>query len=253
VDLLLEDGRCAFSLDELIAATELSPTAARLQLRRLAEIVSLYERSTFYLIVLPEHRRIGAPPVEWWIDDFFAWLKKPYYIGLLSAAATHGSSPQAIQVTQVMVDEPRAPIRVGRLRIQFITKKRAGETPTVVPRGSRNPVRLSTPEATLFDLILYAQRLGGLPRILDVIEALPLSAEGLKEALRQELETKLLQRAGFILEFLKKPRLASLIARELRGRRLQPAPVVGSSDKTSPRIQPNSWHVVGTLGARSGT
>jgi predicted transcriptional regulator of viral defense system len=253
VGRLLEDGRGGFSLDELVSETRLSTEAARRQLGRLNAVVPLYGRATFYLIVQPEHRRIGAPPVDWWIDDFFTWLKQPYYIGLLSAAAIHGSSPQAIQVTQVVVAEPRAPIRIGRLAIQFITKKHAKETPTAVPRGARNPVKVSTPEATFLDLVLHVQRLGGLPRILDVIEALPLTAEGMRDAMTQKLETKLLQRAGFILELLEKPRLARLVAGRLEGRRLQPAPIAGSSDDDSPSIQPNPWYVTGTIGARSGS
>jgi|GEM_PF-5251750 len=35
------------------------------------------------------------------LDVHFRWLGRPYYLALQTAAASHGSSRQAIQVTQV--------------------------------------------------------------------------------------------------------------------------------------------------------
>jgi hypothetical protein len=55
---------------------------------------------------------MGAPPVAWWLDDYFNWLGHPYYLALQSAAGTYGSTPQALQVTQVMTDSPRRQICV---------------------------------------------------------------------------------------------------------------------------------------------
>ena len=62
---------------------------------------------------------MGAPPVEWWLDAYFRWLGRPYYLALQTAAASHGSSPQAIQVTQVMTDLPRCDLRIGRVRVRY--------------------------------------------------------------------------------------------------------------------------------------
>jgi hypothetical protein len=253
VERLLEGGRCGFSLGELVRATGLEPIAAQMQIRRIAHVTPLYSRAKFYLAISPEHRRIGAPPVEWWINDFFAALKRPYYIGLLSAAAIHGSSPQAIQVTQIVTDSRRPMIQIGRQRIQFTEKHDAEKTPVMTPRGARVSVKVATPEATFFDLIRYERKLGGMPRILDVIDGLDLSPDGIEDALRQDLEGKLLQRAGFLLEQMGKKTLIRLLAQRLQGIRLRPAPIIMTNDRNALRIEANPWNVVGTLGARSGS
>ena len=40
-------------------------------------------RRDFFLIVSPEYRTLGAPPVEWWLDAFCKYRQQPYYLGLL--------------------------------------------------------------------------------------------------------------------------------------------------------------------------
>ena len=91
---------------------------------------TLYPRAKFYLIVAPQARRVGAPPPEWWLDSFFQHVGRPYYLGLLSAAAYWGSSHQAVQITQVITNRPRPSIQIGRIRIPFYTKRGARSTPT---------------------------------------------------------------------------------------------------------------------------
>jgi hypothetical protein len=113
-----------FSLEDLISQTGLSNIAARNQLLRLRPLVRrISPKLGFYLIVQPEHRSAGSPPVEWWLDDFFRWLGHPYYIALQSAAEWHGSSPQAIQVTQVMTDVPRKEVCVGGAADSFFCEE----------------------------------------------------------------------------------------------------------------------------------
>lgn len=78
------------------------PLAVKRQLEYVAERVTrLPGRRSSYLIVPPEHRARGAPPVTSWLGAYFRLREQPYYLGLLSAAAMHGSSQQAVQVTQV--------------------------------------------------------------------------------------------------------------------------------------------------------
>lgn len=252
-DEIRADGRFGFSLTELVAKVGLDPVTARAQLARLEFVKPIYARADFYLIVRPEHRRVGAPPVEWWIDDFFKATKQSYYVGLLSAAALHGSSPQAIQVTQIVVEERRRPIRVGHLRLKFTLKKNASNTPVATPRGAMVPFKVSTPEATFLDLITYERKVGGMPRVFDVIAGLALTPRGLDEALAQPLDALLLQRAGFLLEHLGKPQLAAKVTHRLEGVRLQPAPLRMSSDRQAPKIGANPWKVIGTWGDRAGS
>ena len=118
VESKLAAGAVVFSLDELVKNTGLSIIAARNQLLRLGnKVVRVSPRQQFFLIVRPDHQVMGGPPVEWWLDAYFRWLGRPYYLALQTAAASHGSSPQAIQVTQVMTDVPRRDLRSGRIRV----------------------------------------------------------------------------------------------------------------------------------------
>jgi hypothetical protein len=214
LDARLAAGRVAFPLTDLVRETGLSVTAARHQLLRLGNrIVRPARKHQFFLIVTPEHRANGAPPVNWWLDDYFKWLGHPYYLALQSAAASCGSSPQALQVTQVMTDEPRREIMVGRQRIRFFVKRGIERTPTQPLANAYSPLKVSTPEATAFDLVRYASRIGGIGRAVETLTPLLplLRVPELKRLLEAENEISTAQRLGYILETAGKAKLAEAI------------------------------------------
>jgi hypothetical protein len=214
LDQRLAAGRVAFPLADLTQATGLSNTAAIRQLTRLApRVVRVARRHAFFLIVTPEHAAMGGPPVTWWLDDYFGWLGHPYYLALQSAAATYGSNPQALQISQIMTDSPRRPITVGRIRIRFLVKRGIERTPTQPLANAYAPLKVSTPEATAFDLIRYASRIGGVGRALEtLVPLLPLMRpENLKTVLAAGEETSTAQRLGYLLERNKNRPLANII------------------------------------------
>src|SRR5438093_8151659 len=158
-DSRLALGRVTLSLSDLVKESELSAIAAKRQLSRLrGKVVRISPRQPFFLIVSPEHRSMGAPPANRWLHDYFDWLGRPYYLALQSAASSFGSNPQALQVTQVMTNRPGLAIKVGRLHVRFVVKRRLARAPTQQPAGAVAPLLVSTPEATVFDLIRYAKR-----------------------------------------------------------------------------------------------
>ena len=198
-------GHVTLVLSELVAKSGLSAIAAERQLARLrGRVTRVSPRQPFYLIVSPEHRGNGAPPPSWWLHEYFAWLKRPYYLALQSAASIYGSNPQALQVTQVMTDRPLRPIRVGKLQVVFFVKQKIGQTPTESPRGAVAPLFTSTPEATAFDLIRYASSIGGIDRAADTIRPMMdrLNDRKLAEVLRTEKLPTTAQRLGFVLDAL---------------------------------------------------
>src|SRR3954468_4928763 len=140
-DARLAVGRVTLALSDLVKTSGLSPLAAKRQLSRLrGKVVRISPRQPFYLIVSPEHRSMGAPPPDWWLQDYFNWLGRPYYLALQSAASAYGSNPQALQVTQVMTDKPFRAIKVGRTQLRFFVKRGIERTPTQQPGGAVAPL-----------------------------------------------------------------------------------------------------------------
>jgi hypothetical protein len=252
VEALQARGRLGFPLEALVSHTGLSPEAAAAQLRRLrSAVVPLYSRSNFFLIVTPEHRVMGAPPVLWWLDDYFTWKRQPYYLALLSAAAHYGSSHQAMQVTQVMTTDPTPDICMGRLRLSFSIKKSLPATPIVRAGGSWAPFSVSSPEATVFDLVRYAEKIGGITRAAQAIDGMRshFSAAGFRIALRSPLETSVLQRSGYLLEALDLRAFSRLCEKALSDRRLQAVPLTSNATRSDPLHR--LWAVYGHLPSES--
>jgi hypothetical protein len=203
VDASLETGRIAFDFTELLDKTGLSRIAAKNQLQRLrGRVVRVSRHQAFFLIVESQHRPMGAPPVEWWLDAYFHWLGHPYYLALQSAAEIYNSAPQAILVKQVITDSPRRELSIGRIHIQFFVKRRTAQTPVQQPVNAYAPLRVSTPEATALDMVRYASRIGGMERVAETLTPmLPLFRKAqLKCALEAEGETAVAQRLGYLIE-----------------------------------------------------
>ena len=85
--------RYSFAAGEALKALGVSSIALRSALWRLARSRRVASpRRGFYVIVPPEHRAVGCPSPEWFIDDLMAYLGCPYYVGLLTAGALHGAA-----------------------------------------------------------------------------------------------------------------------------------------------------------------
>ncbi|MEI6341773.1 MAG: type IV toxin-antitoxin system AbiEi family antitoxin [Verrucomicrobiota bacterium] len=214
VESQLAVGRVGFSLEGLVAETGLSRIAARFQLLRLGpKVVRVSPRQSFFLIVGPEHRSLGAPPVMGWLHDYFEWLGRPYYLALQSAASLYGSNPQAVQVTQVMTDRPMRPIQAGRMQLRFFVKRNIQRAPTLQPEGSVAPIWVSTPEATAYDLVRHAGGIGGMDRTAETLRpfASRLRRRELRRVLDAEAEVPVAQRLGFVLEAIGELDLAMVV------------------------------------------
>lgn len=213
-DARLAEGRFTVSLHEVVQETGLSAIAAQRQFERLRPaVVRVSPRQAFYLLVPPEHRSFGAPPPEWWLDDYFRWLQKPYYLALQSAASHFGSNPQASQMTQVITDHPRRPIHLGRVQLRFFVKSAIENSSTQQLPGAVAPLLLSTPESTAFDLVRYASSIGGIERAAETIRPLLplLRPRELKRVLTAENEVPVAQRLGFIFDAFRSTALARTV------------------------------------------
>lgn len=157
----------------------------------------------FYVIVPEEARISGRLPVERYIDDLMNYIGVTYYAGLLTAAAFYGSAHQSPQVFQVITNSVHRAIHVGDNKIVFYLNKEVGNTPTQQRNTPTGYLRISTPEATFFDLVMFNRRIGGLSNAYAVLSEMTdqLTIPGLKEA-TPRYRLPIVQRAGYLLELI---------------------------------------------------
>ena len=181
-----------------------SAAAAKLALNRLAKqkLIASPARG-FYVIVPPEYRSLGSLPADQFIPELMKRPKKPYYVGLLSAAQYYGAAHQRPQEFQVFLPKNRRPIKCGAVRVAFFARKRLGDVPLQNFDTPRGPLAVSSPEATALDLVGYAHRAGGLAQVATVLSEL---VERLDEqrlaAVANTAPVPWVQRLGYLLEHM---------------------------------------------------
>ncbi len=200
LDELQAAGRYTFTRDDQLRD---GPGVERTSLWRAQRRGRLAQpRAGFFVIVPPEYRVLGAPPAPWFIDALMRFEKQPYYVGLLSAAALHGASAQAVQEFQVVVRQPLRTIRKGRLRIHFIMRSDEDKAVTEQRQTPTGTMRISTPEQTALDVVRYPMACGDWDNVASVVRDLAprLDPTKLADAARAHKDVPSMQRLGFILD-----------------------------------------------------
>ena len=157
----------------------------------------------FFIIIPFEYAATGMLPAEWFIDDLMGYIGQPFYVGLMSAAALHGAAHQQPQQFHVVTNGPFRNIRSkNRLDIIFFSKSAIKNVPLTWVKVQTGHIPVSTPEATALDLIRYAKRIGGLDRVLTVLQELgeAMDPEKLEQAAKSDGKLACAQRLGFLLE-----------------------------------------------------
>jgi len=220
---LLARGRGVFSADEAQKEIGVSRGAfldAAERLQRRGQLIR--PRRGFYVVVPPQHSATGAPPPEWYIDALMRHEKRPYYVGLLAAAAAHGASHQAVMEFQVVTDKLLPDIEAGRTRIVFSYRKdMAAVAAGIEDRKTQSGyMKLSSPELTALDLVRYPQSGAGLDNIATVLSELTERLQPEKLAsLSGAFEKAVVQRLGHLLGRLGHPQIAEpmFVALSARG------------------------------------
>jgi predicted transcriptional regulator of viral defense system len=210
-------GRGVYTFTKEMAARQLGRQPATLikllqRLRRQGRIFQV--RKGFYVIVPVEYRAAGSVPADWFIDPLMKHMERPYYVGLLSAAAIHGAAHHAVQAYQVVVPDAQRSIRKGNLHIQFF---RFGALQTAMTAPSKTWtgfVPVSTPEWTALDLVRFSRHVGGMDSVLTVLTELAEKMNGAKlvDAAKQEPELSHLQRLGWLLDQTDQQQLTAPLA-----------------------------------------
>ena len=216
VDELPAHGRYWFSRAELQHAFDKSHSAITLALHRLQRkrrIIS--PRRGFFVVVPEQYRLIGAPPPAWFIDALMKGWHPDYYVGLLSAAEIYGAAHHRPQELQVVTDAVLRPIEMSRYQIHFFKKWNVKDVPTMRLKTPTGSMRVSTPEATALDLVRYYESVGYYEKVVTVLSELSenLNGQRLVSAAKCGVETAILQRLGYFLDLIGRPKLAEPMQR----------------------------------------
>lgn len=214
---LQSNGRYTFLFSELKAVYPSGSQALKLALNRYAQkkrIVSL--RRGFYVIIPPEYQQSGILPPVLFVDDLMRFIGKPYYVGLLSAAALHGAGHQQPQTFFVVTTSPsHRSIHSDRVTIQFITRKSIPVDLLEQRKTAMGLVTLSNPELTAVDLIHFDQKAGGFARVFEVLEELSekFDATRLRSLVScSDIPLTVLQRLGYMMaHHFQLPDLADIV------------------------------------------
>jgi len=220
--------RYVLTREEALSALGVSEEALKKAARRLAAKSRItIPRRGFFVIVPVEYRSAGAPPPAWFIDELMRFHGRPYYVGLLSAAALHGAAHQQPQEFQVVTNVQLRMATAGRTRIRFFTKRHIEATPTTDVKTETGSMRVSTPEATAFDLVRYLKAAGHLDNVATVLSELAerLNPERLVAVAEAVVDLPQAQRLGFLLDRVGAAESADGLAAWLAERRPRVVPL----------------------------
>lgn len=225
---LIAKGRYSFSSDEAAQALGTSAVATRAALRRLRQKgeISMPFKG-FYVVVPPEFRNAGCLPAGHFMPSLMEHLGERYYAGLLSAAEYHGAAHQRPQVFQVVVAKNKPEMTCGRIRVIFVARKNMDRVPTTDFKTPRGYLKISTPEATAYDLVGYPNHAGGLDNVATVLAELAEKLDGKELARLAELSPiAWAQRLGYLLVLAGAKEKTAELAEYIAEKNPPPTPLV---------------------------
>jgi len=202
---VMSKGRYSVTLDELKTRFEVSEKAILQNIYRLKQRNQLAQvRKEFYVIIPPQYSNRGMLPTTLFISDMMEALNRDYYVGLFSAAALHGAGHQQPMEFQVITEKPALrKIKTDKLSIVFFTKSQWEQDNITKKKTEAGYINVSSPELTAFDLINYHKRIGGLNRIIPILEDLTENINSIRlSKTARDQSTRTIQRLGYILEEL---------------------------------------------------
>lgn len=196
----------SFSLDELENRTDGTRPALKAELARLTEkkeVISI--RKGFYLIIPPRYSKQGRLPIQLYIDKMFKFLDRNYYVGFYAAARFHGANHQQAQRDYVMIEKPKLnDIEKSAYDIRFFTTSNWPSKNIIQRKSDAGVFNLSSPALTAADLIHHQSKLGGLNRMLAILEELTdeIDQSDLEDLSVWYPHRSTIQRLGYLLELI---------------------------------------------------
>jgi predicted transcriptional regulator of viral defense system len=239
-------GRYAVTLTELKNRFDSSEKAIKQNIFRLKSKKQLAQvRKEFYVIVPPQYSNRGMIPSTLFIDDLMHYLNREYYIGLLSASAIHGAGHQQPMQFQVMIKKPPLrSIKNKKLNINFFVKSKWQKADLIEKKTETGYIKVSSPALTAFDLVHYNKKIGGLNRIIPILEDLVESINSTelnKTARSQKIPN--MQRLGYLLEQIGDEKLATVLFKRIARKPLREIPI-SLAHKNREGTLNKKWNVI---------
>ena len=222
VDEQQASGRYVFTRAEVQADLGGSAVAIQTALRRLKQRGRIASpRRGFYVVVPPEYRAAGCPPASWFIDDLMRHLERHYYVGILTAAALHGSAHQQPMVFQVIADRATRPMQAGRVRIEVHVSKAVSLMPVDRVETETGDMAVASPETTAFDVVRFFSAAGHWNNVATVLSELAEKLNGQKLVeIAPHVRLPDVQRLGYLLTLVGEGGIAKPLAAWLTSRRV---------------------------------
>lgn len=164
-------------------------------------IASVYRG--FYVIIPVQYVLRGSVPATYYIDQLMAYLGKPYYVCMLSAAELLGAAHQRPQQFSVMTTFPkRRVVSTRNVIIDWFYREGLPEDALITKNTETGTIRISNPLLTAADLVQYQQHVGGLSRVATILEELSeqINIKSQFASLASFVKKVTWQRLGYILE-----------------------------------------------------
>lgn len=201
---LQSKGIYTFSKNDLINTFKISNEALSMAINRLVKKKQIViVRKKFYVIVPPEYRGRGILPPVLFIDDLMKFLERDYYVSLLSAAVFHEGTHQQPQEFYVSTLYPNIKnIRLKDTRINFILKQKFIDEGIEKQKTDTGYINISNPELTAIDLVQHCNKIGGLNRVVTLLDEMieNIVPKKLKKIAEKTNNVSNLQRLGYIFD-----------------------------------------------------
>ena len=177
-----------------------------------------------------------------------AYLRKPYYVCMLSAAELLGAAHQRPQHFSVMTTLPRRQnVSTRNITINWFYRDSLPEDALIIKNTETGTIRISNPLLTVADLVQNQQHVGGLSRVATILEELTeqIDINRQFQPLVPFIKTVTWQRLGYLLEnILEDNTTADLLYEQLRSvsSRMIYKPLSTSADD-NPSQRDSRWKI----------
>ena len=126
----------------------------------------------FYVIIPIQYQLKGVVPPTYYINELMEYLGKPYYVGLLSAAAIYGASHQRSIMTQIVTTGPRPRTSNKNSLLDWNYRQQMPIELIKSRNAEMGRINYSSAELTAVDIVQFASNIGGYQRAATVLAEL---------------------------------------------------------------------------------